>query len=164
MNQKRPARRAAALMAGMLLAGSLTACGTSETQADTSSAAAASGTSITTSILSSAEMTVTCDTSDGYDLVHQGVNFDVSKDGKVVAYGFLILKADYDSYVSAAKSASDCTTTTINGSSVITYTDSDIAEALIAVPDDKNYIYLRDPNGMDSMNEVLQHLTFTAAS
>lgn len=95
--------------------------------------------------------------------MQQGVNFDVSKDGKVAAYGFLILKADYDSYVASAKSASDYTTTEINGSSVITYTDSGIAEALIEVPDGKNYIYLRDASGMDDLDTVLGHLTFTAA-
>lgn len=163
MKPTKLARRAAALLSGLLLASSLAACSGTDTQTQAASTST-SGTTITTSVLQNAAVTIACDAQDGYDLVHQGVNFDVSKDGKAIAYGFLVLKADYDSYVASAKSESDYEESTINGASVITYTDSDIAEALIAVPDGKNYIYLRDASGMDSLDEVLKHLTFTGAS
>lgn len=162
MKPAKLAHRICALVSGLLLAASLSACG-STGETTTAASQQTSGATITTGILQNADVAISCDTSDGYDLVQQGVNFDVSKDGKVAAYGFLILKADYDSYVASAKSASDYTTTEINGSSVITYTDSGIAEALIEVPDGKNYIYLRDATGMDDLDTVLGHLTFTAA-
>ena len=158
MRPAKLAHRICALVSGLLLAASLSACG-STGETTTAASQRTSGATITTGILQNAGVAISCDTSDGYDLVQQGVNFDVSKDGKVAAYGFLILKADYDSYVASAKSASDYTTTEINGS----YTDSGIAEALIEVPDGKNYIYLRDASGMDDLDTVLGHLTFTAA-
>lgn len=147
------------LAVSIAMAAGLAGCSESAAPAQTTR----SDKTITSSILQDSPVTIGIDTSGGLDIVQQGVNFDVTKDGSIVAYGFLMLKADYDSYVSSAKTADDCTETTINGADAITYTDGSTYEALVAIPDASTFVHILDTESTDSLNEVLSALTFSSA-
>lgn len=117
---------------------------------------------ITSSILQGSPITIGITTSGGLDIAQQGVNFDVLKDGHVVAHAYLLVKSDYDTYASDAPNENNYATSTVNGCDVITYDDGSTYEALITIPDASTYIHILDMESQDSLNEVLSALTFSA--
>lgn len=127
-----------------------------------SATTSAPGKTITSSILQGSPITIGIDASGGLDIAQQGVNFDVLKDGHVVAHAFLLIKSDYDTYASPASSKDNYATSTVNGCDVITYDDGTTYEALITIPDANTYVHILDMESQDSLNEVLSALTFTA--